>query len=104
MSERNFVAVAAVADVPPETVKVVTVAGRSILLCHSDGRIFAIENLCSHAQQPLECGRMRRGWIACPTHGARFDLETGEALGPPATLSIATFPVRIAGDSIEIAV
>jgi 3-phenylpropionate/trans-cinnamate dioxygenase ferredoxin subunit len=102
MTDGKFVAVAAAQDVSPGTAKAVTVGGRSILLCHSADRIFAVENLCSHAQQPLECGRVRNGWIACPTHGARFDLETGEPLFGPATEPIATFAVRIDGDTIEV--
>ena len=103
MTQRPFVAVATLQDVPPGTVKAVDVGGRSILLCHAGDRIFAVENLCSHAEQPLECGRLKNGWIACPTHGARFDLETGEPIGGPATEPIATFAVRIKGDAIEIA-
>lgn len=98
----EFIAVASVQDVPPGTVKAFAIGKRSILLCNSDGQIFAVENRCSHAEQPLECGRMRHGWIMCPAHGARFDLETGEPLGPPATQPIATFAVRIAGDTIEV--
>ena len=98
-----FVAVATLQELPLGTVRVVAIGGRSILLCHSDGRIFAVENLCSHAQQPLECGRLKHSWIACPTHGAGFDLETGVPLGGPATEPIATFAVRIEGDSIEVA-
>ena len=104
MDQPQFIAVAQRAEVQPGSAKVVTVGDRSILLCNSDDRIFAIENLCSHAEQPLECGRIRNGWIACPTHGARFDLETGEPLNPPATEPIATFPVRIRGETVEIAV
>lgn len=104
MSEQNFVAVARVDEVPPGGVKVVQVGGRSILLCHTRDRIFAVENQCSHAEEPLECGRIRAGWIACPAHGARFDLETGEAMNPPAKDPIATFAVRITGETIEIAV
>ncbi|MCJ8156079.1 non-heme iron oxygenase ferredoxin subunit [Sphingomonas sp. LaA6.9] len=104
MSEQNFVAVARVEDVPPGTVKAVDVGGRSILLCNSKDRIFAVENQCSHAEEPLACGRIRNGWIACPAHGARFDLETGEAMNPPAKDPIAIFAVRITGETIEIAV
>lgn len=104
MTEGKFVAVATAQEVPPGTAKAVTVGGRSILLCNSADRLFAVENLCSHAEQPLECGRLKNGWIACPTHGARFDLETGEPLGGPATEPIATFAVRIVGDTIEVAV
>jgi 3-phenylpropionate/trans-cinnamate dioxygenase ferredoxin subunit len=103
MTGPNFVAVTALADVPNGTVKLVVIGGRSILLCHTADGIFAVENRCSHAEQPLECGRVKNGWISCPTHGARFDLETGEPLGGPAELPIATFAVRIAGDMIEVA-
>ena len=103
MDDPIFTAVAGTADIPPDSVKLVEVGGRSILLVHNEDRIFAVENRCSHAEEPLACGRVKRGWIACPAHGARFDLETGEALGPPATDPIATFAVRISGDVIEVA-
>lgn len=104
MTDTVFTAAAAVADVPPGTKKLVEVNGVNVLLCHSEGRVFAVENLCSHAEEPLDCGRMRAGWIACPVHGARFDLATGEAMNPPATQPIQTFAVRITGETIEVAV
>jgi len=102
MNSSVFVAVATLEELPPGTKKVVMVDGLQILLCHSADRIFAVENLCSHAEEPLDCGRMRSGWIACPVHGARFDLATGAPLNPPATGPITTYPVRITGDTIEV--
>lgn len=104
MSERIFTPVAAVADLAPDATMAVTVGNRSILLVHHSGRLFAVENRCSHAEQPLDCGRVRYGWIACPAHGAKFDLATGEPLTPPAIDPIATFEVRVVGETIEIAV
>ncbi len=104
MSEPVFTAVAPLADLPRGTVREVGVSGRSILLCHDEDGIHAVENRCSHADMPLACGRIRNGWIMCPTHGARFDLATGEALGPPASMAIATFAVRVMDGMIEIAV
>ncbi|WP_425999944.1 Rieske (2Fe-2S) protein [Caulobacter sp. DWR1-3-2b1] len=103
MTELSFTAVATASEIAPETAKEVKVNGRSILICHSDGRFFAVENRCSHAEEPLACGRLKRGWLSCPAHGARFDLETGEPLNPPATEPIATFVIRINGDVIEVA-
>ena len=100
----DFTPVAALADVPPDTTKAVIANGRPILIVHHDGNLFAVENRCSHADQPLDCGRVRWGWIACPAHGAKFDLATGEALSQPATEPIATFVVRTVGDTIEVAV
>ncbi len=104
MSEKSFVAAAKVEDVPAGAKKLVEVNGQSILLCHTRDRLFAVRNLCSHAYEALADGRMKNGWISCPVHGARFDLETGAAMNPPATMPIDTFEVRIEGDSIEVAV
>lgn len=103
MSESKFWATARYDDVPPGKTRAVAVNGRDILLCNSDGQIHAIAALCSHADEPLACGRIRLGWIACPAHGARFDLETGEPLTGPASAPIATYRVRIVDGMIEVA-
>lgn len=102
MRSEAFTRVARVADVPPGASLPVTVNGQEILLCNSQDRITAVINRCSHAEEKLECGRIRNGWISCPAHGARFDLETGEAINPPATLPIQTFPTRIVDEWIEV--
>jgi 3-phenylpropionate/trans-cinnamate dioxygenase ferredoxin subunit len=104
MNEAEFVAVMPVDAVETGKQVAIELAGRSILICNSQGSLFAIENKCSHAEEALECGRIRNGWISCPAHGARFDLETGEALNPPAKDPIRTFALRVAGDMIEVAV
>lgn len=93
----------ALADMPESGTVVVALGGVEVLLCRFEGEVYALENRCSHADEPLACGRIRLGWIACPAHGARFDLETGEALGPPATQPVRSFAVRIVGDMIEVA-
>lgn len=104
MSDKTFVAAAMLDELPAGSKKLVQLNGVPVLLCNTADRIFAVRNVCSHAHEPLDCGRMRNGWIACPVHGARFDLETGEAMNPPAVLPIDTFEVRIVGDTIEVAI
>lgn len=104
MAEKTFHPAAHVDEVPAGTKKLVEVAGNQVLLCHTAGKVFAVRNLCSHAHETLDCGRMRGGWIACPVHGARFDLETGAPMNPPASTPIDVFEVRISGDTIEVAV
>lgn len=105
MSEKTFVAAAKVDDLPAGTKITATVNGIELLLCHTTtDRFFAVRNLCSHAHETLDCGRMRGEWISCPVHGARFDLETGNPMNPPATIPIDTYEVRVVGDTIEVAV
>lgn len=104
MSEKTFIAVAKLEDLPAGGKLVVEVNGTSIVLVNTNDKIFAVRNLCSHAYEALDCGRVRNGWISCPVHGARFDLETGDPINPPATMPIDTYEVRVDGDTIEIAV
>jgi 3-phenylpropionate/trans-cinnamate dioxygenase ferredoxin subunit len=99
-----FARVLNVSELPPGTKKAVDVNGVSVLVCNSNDRLYAVSNICSHAHEKLECGRMSRGWIGCPVHGARFDLATGRAMNPPAKEPIATYEVRAVDDWIEVAV
>jgi 3-phenylpropionate/trans-cinnamate dioxygenase ferredoxin subunit len=101
-AQNAFMRVLSVVDVPPGTKQAIEVAGRSVLICHSNDRLFAVSNICSHANEKLECGRMSRGWIACPVHGARFELASGRAMNPPAVKPIATYELRVVDGWIEI--
>lgn len=102
VAEGAFTRVLKISEVSPGTKKAIVVGGQSILVCHSNERVFAVSNICSHAAEKLECGRMSRGWISCPVHGARFDLATGRAMNPPAVKPIPTYPVRVVDDWIEV--
>jgi 3-phenylpropionate/trans-cinnamate dioxygenase ferredoxin subunit len=104
MSDKTFIAAAKLDEVPPGTKKLVELNGTEVIVCNSRDKFYAVRNLCSHAYEKLDCGRMKNGWISCPVHGARFDLETGEAMNPPAVMPIDTFAVRVVGDVIEVAI
>lgn len=91
------------ADLPPGTCALRQVAGRPVLVARAaDGRLFALEGRCSHALLSLEGARLRGSAVMCPHHGARFDLATGRALGPPASAPIATFAIREEAGRFEV--
>ncbi len=100
----DFKKVCNVSDIEEGEYNSFVVEGRAILLCKWQGNFYAIEDECSHAMNPLCGGRMRRGTIVCPLHGARFNIKTGAAEGAPATLPIDTFEVRTDGQSVSVAV
>lgn len=97
-----FHTVARIGDLPDNGKKLVMVEGKAILLCHSDGQYFAVENRCTHDNEALLAGTVRKCTIVCPVHGARFRLKDGRSFGPPAFEPIATFPLRIEGDEIRV--
>ncbi|HEX2903320.1 MAG TPA: non-heme iron oxygenase ferredoxin subunit [Jatrophihabitans sp.] len=57
--------------------------------------VFAIEDVCSHAEVPLSDGEVSGCTIECELHGSRFDLRTGKPTGPPATLPVPVFETSV---------
>jgi 3-phenylpropionate/trans-cinnamate dioxygenase ferredoxin component len=103
MSNAIYIPALPLAELADGEARLVELAGQTVLLCRDDGAAFAIENRCSHMDAPLDCGRVKYGWISCPAHGGRFDLESGEAVGRPATDPIRTWPTRLVDGMIEVA-
>jgi 3-phenylpropionate/trans-cinnamate dioxygenase ferredoxin subunit len=94
--------VCAVDDIPEGEVRVVACAGRSLALSNVDGELYAIDNLCTHDDGPLGEGRLQRGRVICPRHGAAFDAKTGQALTLPAVKDVSAYPVSVEGDSVLV--
>jgi 3-phenylpropionate/trans-cinnamate dioxygenase ferredoxin subunit len=104
MSHPPFEPVMQLDEIPQGAMRAVTVQGREIVLCHTKDGVFALENICSHAHARMCEGRLRATRIVCPLHGASFDIRDGRVLGPPATLPLQSFPVRVVENRIEVAV
>ena len=94
--------VAKTSDVPPERVALVPIGDHEIALCNVGGEFYAIDNLCTHDQGPLEQGELEGNEIECPRHGARFDVRTGKALTLPAVFPVKTYPLKVEGNDILI--
>jgi 3-phenylpropionate/trans-cinnamate dioxygenase ferredoxin subunit len=87
--------VASVDEVPVGTLHMVQVDGTDIVLANVDGTIHAAQGVCSHEYFELDKGFLTGDSLTCALHLSRFDLETGEALDPPAELPLAVYPVSV---------
>ncbi|HEX8100378.1 MAG TPA: non-heme iron oxygenase ferredoxin subunit [Actinomycetota bacterium] len=69
-----------------------------------DGEFLAVDDICSHAEASLSEGEVDLDdeTIECPRHGSTFDLRSGRPRTLPATVPVATFPVKVEGDTILI--
>ena len=95
------------AEALPENALMAFVAnGWSILLCRDEGGVHALINRCPHAAAPLApAGRVRRGVLMCPLHGARFRLDDGACVSGNAYAPLKRFAWRETADGwIEVAV
>ena len=100
----SFVSVAKVSDVKNGQVKAFAVNGHHLALCNVEGTFFATQDLCTHDGGPLGEGELIDLEIECPRHGGRFDVRTGEVTALPPMFPIKTFPVRVEGDDIQVAI
>src|SRR3989338_4719981 len=94
--------VAKVSDIALGTAKQVEVDGEVIAIFNIDGEFFAINDCCTHAQASLSEGTIEGKTVACPWHGAQFDLKTGKNLTMPAPVPVQTYTLKIEGDAIKI--
>jgi naphthalene 1,2-dioxygenase system ferredoxin subunit len=102
MSE-NWRLIANLADVPDGEVIGVVVDGRPVALCRVDGELYATAGLCTHQAVLLSEGFLEGYEIECSLHQGRFDVRTGQALCAPVTEPLATYPVRVEGDQVYVA-
>ena len=100
MSDYSFAC--RVADLADETAVGVEIDGVPICLAKSEGEVFAISDICSHADVSLSEGDVEDGTVECWLHGSRFDLRTGAPTGLPATKPVATYPVTVEGDDVLV--
>jgi 3-phenylpropionate/trans-cinnamate dioxygenase ferredoxin subunit len=75
--------------------QMVQVDGVDILIVHQGGRFSAMQGICSHEYFELDKGFLTDGTLTCALHLSRFDLETGEALDPPAEMPLQMYPVAV---------
>jgi 3-phenylpropionate/trans-cinnamate dioxygenase ferredoxin subunit len=96
------VAVARLDDVAVGTMLMVQVESTDILLVNLDGTIRAMQGVCSHEYFELDRGFLTGDTLTCALHLSRFDLETGEALDPPAELPLAIYPATVEDGQIVL--
>ena len=107
---RDFIHVAALADVPPGGMLRVEAAGIPIILAQtadttpaqSGNTMRAVSAVCTHRGAPLDEGKRDGDCVRCPWHGSLFALAGGHIVEGPATFALAAFETRITETNIEI--
>jgi 3-phenylpropionate/trans-cinnamate dioxygenase ferredoxin subunit len=100
----EFVKACALDDVTDGGALRVMIDGIPVAIVRSAGEVYAIQDVCSHANVALSEGEIEDQTIECWLHGSRFDLVTGRPTGLPATVPVPVYPVKIDGDDILVAV
>lgn len=88
-------------EFPAEGKLATRIGGWYVLVGKTDDGFKAVNDRCTHQAALLSTGRIRRGAVMCPLHGARFEMGTGRCIGGTYR-DLRAFPVRIEGGAIEV--
>ena len=101
VEDRGWVYACGYEDIPENNIKVVVVAGHSIILSRVDDEVSCFENACAHLGMPMDMGEVKDGILICPHHLFEYLLKTGECLTAP-EVQLETHAVRVMKDRVEV--
>jgi 3-phenylpropionate/trans-cinnamate dioxygenase ferredoxin subunit len=100
MSE--FVKVAKLSQISDPGRQLTEVDERLVVLFRVGDQVFCLDDVCTHDGGPLAEGALDGHAIACPRHGAQFDIRSGNVLTMPATEATVAHEVKVEGDDIYV--
>lgn len=100
----DFIVVGSIDEFEPDGEPIVVdINRRWVAIFNCGGDLYAIEDRCTHDDGPLADGKVAECVVACPRHGARFDLRTGKLLsGPAGTVDVPTYEVKVADGQVMV--
>ena len=100
MSE--WVTVGGVDELGEDALMAAAVEGEEVVVAHVSGEYRALGATCTHEGGPLYEGEIDDGAVMCAWHGSLFDLQSGDAVGPPAEEGVAVYEVRVEAEEIQV--
>ena len=98
----DFIPACKTSDIPPDGKLSLEVDDRFVVIACIDGEYFCIDDVCTHDGGPLADGELHGFRIACPRHGAKFDIRTGAALTMPAIRPTRSHEVKVEDGGIWV--
>ena len=77
---------------------------KKILLSNINGKIFATDRICTHAEADLSVGILSENGLTCPLHLSVFNLENGNPENLPAEKPLETFNIKTNENEIYVEV
>jgi 3-phenylpropionate/trans-cinnamate dioxygenase ferredoxin subunit len=92
----------ALADLPEEGAVRVEIGAEPVCLVRAEGEVYAIRDVCSHADVPLSEGEVEGTTVECWLHGSRFDLRSGKPTGLPATEPVPVYETKVEDGTVLV--
>jgi nitrite reductase/ring-hydroxylating ferredoxin subunit/Fe-S cluster biogenesis protein NfuA len=88
-------------EIPEGGIRAMSIDGEELLLFRRGSVVSCFQDACAHLGFPIHDGEVEDDIIACPHHGFRYDLTTGECLTAP-EVQLQPHAVRVIGNRVEV--
>ena len=96
---KGFVKVCSVNDIEENRAKTFCVDKERIAVFKTEGKLFAVNNVCKHQNGPLGEGKIVDGCITCPWHGYQYQPKNGQS-PPPFKEKVNTYDLKMEGTDV----
>lgn len=73
-----------------------------ILVCNVAGKLYAVDDECTHAIASLSEGRLQGTIVFCPMHGGSFDVCSGQPRSLPCKQALRTWPIQVTDGKVYL--
>lgn len=98
----DFFAAAKTSEITDGGKLLVEVDDRLVILFQVGDSYYCIDDVCTHDGGTLSDGEFKGHEIACPRHGAKFDVRCGKVTCMPATQATVAHETKVDGDTIQV--
>ncbi len=98
----DFVPVAKLSDIPDPGKVLVEIEDRLVVVFRVGGAVYCLDDVCTHDGGTLGDGQLTDHSIACPRHGAQFDIRDGQVVTMPATQATIAHSAKVEGEDVLV--
>jgi len=102
MNSKRYKSLGSLADLPEGRLTARKIGSKEFLLLRRGDRVFISGNKCPHHGARLSEGLAFGREVICPCHNARFDMESGRVLCPPALDDIPVYHSGRQGEEVLV--
>ena len=98
----KWIDIGILSEFPDREKRVVRAEQESLVICHVDGDLQAVQNVCPHAGMPIGEGELIGCILTCPFHGYAYNVKTGKNVDFEDDIPLQRIPVKVESDRVLV--
>ncbi|SDH67638.1 Rieske (2Fe-2S) protein [Alteribacillus bidgolensis] len=102
MESSQYIFVDELSSIEEDEPREIYAGNKTIVVGKVDGKVYAVDGICTHAYAELANGDLDGHCLYCPLHFASFDIRDGTVIEGPTDQPLSTYEVIVKDDQVWI--